>query len=316
MTCVDIQELLSAYYDEELSPRDEDIVNAHLVSCDQCLNSLLRIQDVVLLFAPLQKNQSVSYRQELRHADSDARRAAEVLLEKLGKETEAQAEFFAAYMEKAAVRAEKKWRKRYEVPREQRTATNDPQEGSNRKPSADLSATCRGKSLEENTFQSEDATRGAELEKQTPKGTVQGPCEGAGIGQGEAPPEVVGSRPDRIVLYRKHSGLHCAWEITRKAVEKAEAALGKQWQGSKPVLRVHVTNVNNCESHSHDVDVRGGVPFYVDMPNPPSSIQVEVHLGYLSTDGSFFALARSNIVTVEAKSCKVRRLLMTWQAAA
>src|SRR5579884_2844657 len=49
---------------------------------------------------------------------------------------------------------------------------------------------------------------------------------------------------DRIVvMVRDPYWLHCYWELTRQAVQRAEAALGQEWHTAKPILRLlHV----NC----------------------------------------------------------------------
>src|ERR1700681_4314175 len=44
---------------------------------------------------------------------------------------------------------------------------------------------------------------------------------------------------DRIVcMVRDPYWLHTYWELTRQAVQRAEAALGQDWHGSKPILRL------------------------------------------------------------------------------
>ena len=43
---------------------------------------------------------------------------------------------------------------------------------------------------------------------------------------------------DRIVvMVRDPYWLHCYWELTRHAIQRAEAALGQEWHTSRPVLR-------------------------------------------------------------------------------
>src|SRR5437870_717265 len=44
---------------------------------------------------------------------------------------------------------------------------------------------------------------------------------------------------DRIVvMVRDPYWLHCYWELTRQSVQRAEAALGQEWHGARPVLRL------------------------------------------------------------------------------
>ncbi len=44
---------------------------------------------------------------------------------------------------------------------------------------------------------------------------------------------------DRIVvMVRDPYWLHCYWELTHRGVQRAEAALGEEWHGAKPILRI------------------------------------------------------------------------------
>ena len=44
---------------------------------------------------------------------------------------------------------------------------------------------------------------------------------------------------DRIVvMVRDPYWLHCYWELTRQAIQRAEAALGQDWHTAKPILRL------------------------------------------------------------------------------
>jgi uncharacterized protein len=106
---------------------------------------------------------------------------------------------------------------------------------------------------------------------------------------------------DRIVaMVRDPFWLHVYWELTRNAVERAEAALGQDWHGAKPILRVidvtsHEITTGN-ESPLRDIDIHGGCNnWYIDVANPPRSYRVDI--GYLAKSGQFYVLARSNVVT-------------------
>lgn len=47
-----------------------------------------------------------------------------------------------------------------------------------------------------------------------------------------------GYNKDRIVvMVRDPYWLHAYWELTRQAVQRAEAALGQHWHGARPILR-------------------------------------------------------------------------------
>jgi len=106
---------------------------------------------------------------------------------------------------------------------------------------------------------------------------------------------------DRIVvMVRDPFWLHAYWELTRQAIQRAEAALGQDWHGARPILRLldvssHDTT-STSESVVRDIDIHGGCNnWYIDVVNPPRSYRVDI--GYLSRRGQFYALARSNVVT-------------------
>jgi uncharacterized protein len=105
---------------------------------------------------------------------------------------------------------------------------------------------------------------------------------------------------DRIVaMVRDPYWVHAYWEVTRQAVQRAEAALGQEWYGSRPILRVlDVTSndmSNSVESIVTDITIHGGVNnWYLNVANPRS---YRIDIGYLSKSGTFYVLARSNVVT-------------------
>jgi hypothetical protein len=106
---------------------------------------------------------------------------------------------------------------------------------------------------------------------------------------------------DRIVvMVRDPYWLHAYWELTRQAIQRAEAALGQDWHGAKPILRLldvssHDTT-SSAEAVVRDIDIHGGCNnWYIDVANPPRSYRVDI--GYLARNGQFYVLARSNVVT-------------------
>jgi hypothetical protein len=105
---------------------------------------------------------------------------------------------------------------------------------------------------------------------------------------------------DRIVvMVRDPYWLHAYWELTHHAIQRAEAALGQDWHGSKPILRVFDVSsqdtTSTSESIVRDIEIHGGCNnWYIEVSNPPRSFRVDI--GYLSRRGQFFVLARSNIV--------------------
>lgn len=110
-----------------------------------------------------------------------------------------------------------------------------------------------------------------------------------------------GYNKDRIVcMVRDPYWLHCYWEVTRQAIQRAEAALGQGWHGARPILRVLDITSRDTTSISEtivkDIDIHGGVNnWYIDVQMPPKSYRVD--LGYISRSGQFYAIARSNVVT-------------------
>jgi uncharacterized protein len=106
---------------------------------------------------------------------------------------------------------------------------------------------------------------------------------------------------DRIVvMVRDPYWLHAYWELTRHAIQRAEAALGQEWHGARPILRLldvsaHDTT-STSESTLRDIDIHGGCNnWYLDVGNPPRSYRVDI--GYLAKTGRFYVLARSNVVS-------------------
>jgi hypothetical protein len=94
--------------------------------------------------------------------------------------------------------------------------------------------------------------------------------------------------------------LHACWELSLQAVQRAEAALGQDWHGAKPVLRLFdVTSqdtTSTSEAPIRDIILHAGCShWYIDVPQPPRSYRVDI--GYLSRRGEFRPLARSNVVT-------------------
>jgi len=106
---------------------------------------------------------------------------------------------------------------------------------------------------------------------------------------------------DRIVvMVRDPYWLHAYWELTHQIIQRAEAALGQDWHGAKPILRVVDVSAHDTTSTSEaivkEIEIHGGCQnWYVEVNQPPRSYRVDI--GYLSRRGQFFVLARSNIVT-------------------
>ncbi|MGO8750012.1 MAG: DUF4912 domain-containing protein [Thermoguttaceae bacterium] len=103
-----------------------------------------------------------------------------------------------------------------------------------------------------------------------------------------------------VVMVRDPYWLHVYWEMSRQSIERAKAALSQDWHGAKPVLRLLEVARNGTTSSVRkvvrDIEIHGGVNnWYVDVQNPPKSYEMEI--GYLSLNGRFASLAKSNVVT-------------------
>ena len=106
---------------------------------------------------------------------------------------------------------------------------------------------------------------------------------------------------DKItVLVRDSFWLQACWEIKRKSVVRAQAAMMEHWHTARPVIRVYevedASKTTNSARIVRDIEVHGGVTtWYINVSNPPGQYRIE--LGYLASNGEFHALCRSNIVT-------------------
>ncbi len=94
--------------------------------------------------------------------------------------------------------------------------------------------------------------------------------------------------------------LHTHWELTLQSVQRAEAALGQEWYGAKPVIRLFdVTSqdtTSTAETVIRDIVIHGGCNhWYIDIPQPPRTYRADI--GYLTRRGHFHPLCRSNVVT-------------------
>jgi hypothetical protein len=116
-----------------------------------------------------------------------------------------------------------------------------------------------------------------------------------------------GKRPmrDRMVLMvRGPHWLHAFWELGPRGIERAQSALGQEWHGARPVLRLLKIESGLQGSPSEqivrEIEVHGGVKnWFIDIREP---LRCRVEIGYLTATGRFHSLVRSNAVSTPAAS--------------
>ncbi len=110
-----------------------------------------------------------------------------------------------------------------------------------------------------------------------------------------------GYAKDRLIaMVRGPYWLQAYWELSRQGVRRAEAAMGQDWHSAKPTLRVLEISGNGTTSTGErvvrDIDIHGDVNnWYVDVQDPPKNYRLDI--GYLASNGRFYLLARSNVVS-------------------
>ena len=110
-----------------------------------------------------------------------------------------------------------------------------------------------------------------------------------------------GLTKDRLVLMVPDPfWIHAVWEVSHASVLRAESALGPDWHGARPILRLFdVTSqdtTSTSEAPLRDMTLHGGCThWWIDVPQPPRSYRCDI--GYVSKRGQFYMLARSNVVT-------------------
>jgi hypothetical protein len=106
---------------------------------------------------------------------------------------------------------------------------------------------------------------------------------------------------DRMVLMaRGPHWLHVFWELTSRSIARAQAALGQEWHGARPTLRLieleSGLNASPSERIAREIAVHGGVKnWFIDIREPH---RYRCEIGYLAVSGRFHGLVRSNAVTM------------------
>ncbi|WP_442481279.1 DUF4912 domain-containing protein [Aeoliella sp. SH292] len=105
------------------------------------------------------------------------------------------------------------------------------------------------------------------------------------------------SDKDRIVLMvRDAYWLQAFWEVRASSVERARTALGHNWHGAKPTLRIYRVLEDGSSTLYREIAIHGGVNhWYVDVSDPPNHFRAE--LGYSGSNDAFYCLCRSNKVS-------------------
>jgi hypothetical protein len=141
--------------------------------------------------------------------------------------------------------------------------------------------------------------RSVQAEKELRKDLAQTPPKKTLTPITAVPPAIKGQ--DRIVLMvRDPYWLHAHWDVTRQTVDRAKAALVEQWHSVKPILRLLKLDdsgtTESAENIYRDIEIHGGVRnWYIDVDQPPSRFQIV--MGYMTSNGRFYELVRSNTVT-------------------
>jgi uncharacterized protein len=96
-----------------------------------------------------------------------------------------------------------------------------------------------------------------------------------------------------VLMVRDPHWLHSYWEVTESRYEEVRNLLGSKLNSSKEILRVYDTT--SSPWRSFDIAINPGARnWYINVPEAGHSYLIEI--GYLAPDGTFIALARSNMV--------------------
>ena len=108
------------------------------------------------------------------------------------------------------------------------------------------------------------------------------------------------TKDDRLVIMvRDPYWLHACWDLSQNSVDRAQAAMGQRWHSAQPTLRLYRTLEAGSSKFEREIAIHGGVSnWYVDVSEPPASFRMEI--GYLASDRTFYALARSSTVQTPA----------------
>ena len=108
-----------------------------------------------------------------------------------------------------------------------------------------------------------------------------------------------GTRDRVLAVARDPYWIHIYWELCNSTIERARAAMGQLWHGSKAVLRVmDVTSEETSamsERHERDEFIQSDVNnWYINVTHPSRKYRID--LGFITRRGSFFIVGKSNVV--------------------
>ena len=97
-----------------------------------------------------------------------------------------------------------------------------------------------------------------------------------------------------VLLVRDPHWIYSYWEITENKYNEVRGILGSDFEKSKEILRVYDSTEQPWKSF--DITVSYGTRnWYINVPTSNRTYIVDI--GFLSPDGRFIAMARSNAVT-------------------
>lgn len=104
-------------------------------------------------------------------------------------------------------------------------------------------------------------------------------------------------KTDRLVLMvRDAYWLQAHWDVSSQNVERARTALGQNWHGARPVLRVFRVNDDGSSALYREIAIHGGVNhWYIDVVDPPQKYRAEI--GYSAGGNQYYCLSRSSTVS-------------------
>ena len=148
--------------------------------------------------------------------------------------------------------------------------------------------------------------RSAHVEKELRKDLAQEPPKRK-LTQNTPLPTVAKGQDRIVLLVRDPYWLHAHWDLTRATVDRAKAALIDHWHSVKPVLRLlkfeEMGTTDSAETVYRQIEIHGGVRnWYIDVDKPPS--QFQIIMGYMTGNGRFYELVRSNVVTTPIPGSK------------